>query len=58
MTLGFATAGSPNLLTVTGPLSPFANLPTCIEETVDWSVDLIAHMNSHDLNTVEAVESK
>lgn len=55
--LGFATAGFPNLLMVTGPLSPFANLPTCIEETVDWIIDLIGHMTRHGLRAVEATES-
>lgn len=55
--LGFATAGFPNLLMVTGPLSPFANLPTCIEETVDWIVELISYMRTADLTSVEATES-
>jgi len=55
--LGFSTSGFPNLLMITGPLSPFANIPTCIEETVDWINDCIAHMRKHGLTSVEATET-
>lgn len=32
--LGLGTLGFPNLMMLTGPLSPFANIPVCIEENV------------------------
>lgn len=55
--LGFNSAGFPNMLMITGPLSPFANIPTCIEETVDWIADAIAYMRSNGHTTIEATEA-
>ena len=52
--LGFSSAGFPNLLMITGPLSPFANIPTCVEETVDWINDCIAHMRQNGKHSIEA----
>lgn len=51
---GFATSGFPNLLMITGPLSPFANIPTCIEETSDWIFECIAFMRQHGYSLVES----
>lgn len=52
--LGYSTAGFPNLLMATGPLSPFANIPTCSEETVDWIVDCIKYMQENGHATIES----
>jgi cation diffusion facilitator CzcD-associated flavoprotein CzcO len=44
--LGLASAGFPNLFTITGPLSPsvLTNMMVSIEEHVDWITSCIAHM--------------
>ncbi|MCK8616673.1 flavin-containing monooxygenase [Gordonia sp. C13] len=52
--LGFNTSGFPNLLMITGPLSPFANIPTCIEETSDWIVNCIKHLREHNYTHIES----
>lgn len=46
--LGVATEGFPNLFMVTGPGSPsvLGNMPTSIEQHVDWICELIAHMRA------------
>lgn len=54
--LGFSAAGFPNLLMITGPLSPFANLPVCIEETTDWILGCIKYMEAQGFRTVETTE--
>lgn len=51
---GFSTADFPNFLMVTGPLAPFANIPTCIEENVEWLTGLLRHMRETDLREVQA----
>jgi cyclohexanone monooxygenase len=55
--LGLGVQGFPNLLMVTGPLSPFANIPTCIEETGDWIVRAIGHLRKNGLTAIEATEA-
>lgn len=57
--LGLGVAGFPNLFTVTGPLSPsvLANMPTAVEQHVDWIADCLDHMRAHGLVTVEATET-
>lgn len=54
--LGIATAGFPNLFTVTGPLSATAltNVVRSLEHHVEWIVQCIAYMGDHDLRTIEA----
>ena len=54
--LGIAIAGFPNLFTITGPGSPsvISNMMVSIEQHVDWIADCLAHMQSHDLQTIEA----
>lgn len=44
--LGLQVAGFPNLFTLVGPHSAalFCNMTRCIEQNVDWVVDLLAHM--------------
>jgi cation diffusion facilitator CzcD-associated flavoprotein CzcO len=54
--LGLAMAGFPNLVTVTGPLSPsvLANTPTAVEQHVDWIADCLDHMRARGLRLIEA----
>jgi cation diffusion facilitator CzcD-associated flavoprotein CzcO len=53
--LGIGVAGFPNLFTVTGPLSPsvLANMPTAVEQHVDWIADCLVHMREHGLTRIE-----
>lgn len=55
--MGLSVAGFPNFLMVTGPLAPFANIPTCIEENVGWINTLIEYMRKNEIRFVEAGES-
>jgi cation diffusion facilitator CzcD-associated flavoprotein CzcO len=57
--LGLSIAGFPNLFTITGPMSPsvLANMPTAIEQHVDWIADCLAYMREHNLDVIEASES-
>lgn len=57
--LGLGVAGFPNLFTVTGPLSPsvLANMPTAVEQHVDWIADCLDHMRQAGVATVEATEA-
>lgn len=54
--LGPATAGFPNLFTVTGPLSATAltNVIRSIEHHVEWIVECLEHLRSNDIRTIEA----
>ncbi|MBE7197385.1 MAG: NAD(P)/FAD-dependent oxidoreductase [Parafilimonas terrae] len=54
--LGLQTPGYPNLFTITGPGSPsvLTNMPTAIEQHVDWITDCIRYMREHDLQAIEA----
>ena len=56
--LGVASAGFPNLFTITGPGSPsvLASMIQAIEQHVDWMVDCIAHMRDIGAATVEPIE--
>jgi cyclohexanone monooxygenase len=53
--LGVATAGFPNLFTITGPGSPsvLASMIQAIEQHVDWMADFMAHMRDIGAATVE-----
>src|SRR5205085_5986860 len=57
--LGLGTAGFPNLFTVTGPLSPSvaANMPTAVEQHVDWIADCLDHMRRTRVDTIEPTEA-
>jgi cation diffusion facilitator CzcD-associated flavoprotein CzcO len=57
--LGLGVAGFPNLFTVTGPLSPsvLANMPTAVEQHVDWIADCLDHMRTRGIATLEATET-
>jgi cation diffusion facilitator CzcD-associated flavoprotein CzcO len=54
--LGIATAGFPNLFTVTGPGSPsvLVNMLVAIEQHVDWVAECIAYLREHDLASIDA----
>jgi cyclohexanone monooxygenase len=56
--LGLGIAGFPNLFTITGPLSPsvLANMPTAVEQHVDWIADCLTYMKERGLNSIEATE--
>jgi cation diffusion facilitator CzcD-associated flavoprotein CzcO len=54
--LGLAVAGFPNLFMVSGPMSPFANMPTCIEENVDWIVAALDRLRADGLDSIESTE--
>ena len=53
--LGIATAGFPNLFTITGPGSPsvLVNMLVAIEQHVDWVADCIAYLREHDLAAIQ-----
>jgi cation diffusion facilitator CzcD-associated flavoprotein CzcO len=54
--LGIATAGFPNLFTITGPGSPsvLVNMLVAIEQHVDWVGDAIAYMRARHLASIDA----
>jgi cation diffusion facilitator CzcD-associated flavoprotein CzcO len=54
--LGLATAGFPNLFTITGPGSPsvLSNMLPSIEQHVNWIADCIRHMDARGLASIEA----
>ena len=54
--LGLQVAGFPNLLTLIGPHSAalFCNMTRCIEQNVDFVVDLLAHARARSRSRVEA----
>jgi len=53
--LGIATAGFPNLFTITGPGSPsvLTNMLVSIEQHVDWTAACISWMNATGIETIE-----
>jgi cyclohexanone monooxygenase len=57
--LGLGVAGFPNLFTVTGPLSPsvLANMPTAVEQHVDWIADCILALRRRGVATIEPVDA-
>ncbi len=58
--LGVATAGFPNLFTITGPGSPsvLASMIQAIEQHVDWMADCMAHMRDIGAATIEPVAGR
>ncbi len=54
--LGLQIPGFPNLFTITGPGSPsvLTNMPTAIEQHVDWIAECIAHMRQVGATRIEA----
>ncbi len=57
--LGLQVAGFPNLFTITGPGSPsvLTNMPTAIEQHVDWIADCLAYLRERGLTRIEATEA-
>jgi cyclohexanone monooxygenase len=53
--LGIASAGFPNLFTITGPGSPsvLASMIQAIEQHVDWLADCMAHLRDIGASTIE-----
>lgn len=53
--LGLGVAGFPNLFTITGPFSPsvVANMPTGVEQHVDWISDCLDYMRREGLEVIE-----
>jgi cation diffusion facilitator CzcD-associated flavoprotein CzcO len=57
--LGLQVAGFPNLLTITGPGSPsvLTNMPTAIEQHVDWIAECLNHLRSRGLARIETTDA-
>lgn len=51
---GISCHDFPNLFMITGPQAPFANIPTLIEDNIDWIRDCIAYMRDHGHTQAEA----
>lgn len=56
--LGLMTVGFPNLYMITGPGSPsvLSNMMVSIEQHVDWISNLIEHMRSEGLDSIEPTQ--
>ena len=56
--MGLQVSGFPNLFIITGPGSPsvLANMPTAIEQNVEWIGDCIAYMRERGADVIEATE--
>jgi len=54
--LGIATAGFPNLFTITGPQSPsvLVNMFAAIEQHVEWITDCLDYLRTHGISSIEA----
>jgi len=54
--LGLQVSGFPNLFTITGPGSPsvVTNMPTSIEQHVEWICDCIDYLRKQGLSVIEA----
>lgn len=53
--LGVATEGFPNMFMITGPGSPsvLGNMPTSIEQHVDWICDCLRHLDERGARLIE-----
>jgi acetone monooxygenase len=57
--MGLQVHGYPNLFTTGAPLAPAAalcNMPTCLQQQVDWISDCIAYARQHGKQVVEATK--
>ncbi|MEK6440788.1 flavin-containing monooxygenase [Pseudonocardia sp. T1-2H] len=52
--LGLTVHDFPNLFTISGPGSPFANIPVCIEKNVEWIGNALDHARKSGVEVVEA----
>jgi cyclohexanone monooxygenase len=50
---GITVENFPNLFMITGPLSPFANIPVVIDNTADWIGRTILYMREHGHTRME-----
>ncbi|WPG97442.1 putative cyclohexanone monooxygenase [Acrodontium crateriforme] len=50
--LGITVTGYPNLFMISGPQSPFANIPIIIDNTGDWISQLLHHMENKGYHQV------
>ncbi|MFT4726016.1 MAG: cation diffusion facilitator CzcD-associated flavoprotein CzcO [Granulosicoccus sp.] len=57
--LGLQVAGFPNLFMITGPGSPsvLTNMPSAIEQHVEWISNCIAYMKEQEYTLIESPES-
>ena len=51
--LGLAVDGFPNMFVISGPQSPFANIPVVIDNAVRWIGTTMTHIDDADLRTFE-----
>lgn len=51
--MGVCVSDFPNMFVVTGPQAPFANLPTSIEQNVQWITNCIKEMESKGYDVFE-----
>lgn len=53
--LGLGIAGFPNFFTITGPQSPsvLTNVPTAIEQHVEWISDCLLYLRENNVKTIE-----
>jgi cation diffusion facilitator CzcD-associated flavoprotein CzcO len=51
--LGIGVDDFPNLFMITGPQSPFANIPVVIETVVEWIGNAVAHLRDHGKEVIE-----
>lgn len=53
--LGLGIAGFPNFFTITGPQSPsvLTNVPTAIEQHVEWISDCLLYLRENGVKTIE-----
>jgi cation diffusion facilitator CzcD-associated flavoprotein CzcO len=58
--LGLQVPGFPNLFTITGPGSPsvLTNMPTAIEQHVDWIAECLRHLRSAGLARIETTDDE
>ena len=56
--LGLGISGFPNFFTITGPQSPsvLTNVPTAIEQHVEWISDCLRYLRENDVKTIEPTE--
>ncbi len=55
--LGMTIDGFPNLFMISGPQTPFANIPVVIDACVTWIGDVIKHLRSGGFHSIEATPS-
>ena len=52
--LGIVMDGFPNMFIITGPQSPFSNVPPVVDVSVDWIGQTIAHAEGCQADVIEA----